>query len=203
VTPSRAWRWLTVVTVALAGCAVPVDDHATELRAEQLPPALAATTAPVTTEPSSEATAGASTTQPETTPFRIWFIAGDQLQAVTRLVSERATTEKLAAELLAGPSREEIDRFGLRSAVPDGAITSTEVRGGVALVDLDPSFVSIPTGDQILAVGQLVLTFTGLPGVGQVRFAVDGATVQVPRADGSQADGPVARDDYLPLRQSA
>ena len=161
--------------------------------------ALVATSIPSTTAPVTTGDAGSSTTRPEKSTYRVWFIGGAQLQPVTRRLESGSTAQEVLGQLLAGPSSEELGAQGLRSAIPEGAIISTDVRGGVALVDLDPSFVAIPTGDQILAVGQLVLTLTGLPGVGQVRFAVDGATVQVPRADGSQAEGAVARDDYLPL----
>jgi spore germination protein GerM len=190
-----------LLVLALGACALPVDDHARAIAPEKLPDALAATTS----APSSTAgeAAGPSTTRSETSVYRLWFISGDALQGVTREMPRGATPDQLIDRLVAGPSGDEVDRSGLRSAIPTGTITSTELRGGVALVDLGPSFVAIPTGDQILAVGQLVLTLTGLPGVGQVGFEVDGAPVQVPRADGSQADGPVARDDYLPLTQTS
>jgi spore germination protein GerM len=196
----RLW-YFALLGVTCAACALPVDDHARALGTEQLPPALVATSIPSTTAPITTGDA-ASTTRPEKSTYRLWFIGGAQLQPVTRRLASGSTSQEVLAQLLAGPSSEELGAQGLRSAIPEGAIISTDVRGGVALVDLDPSFVAIPTGDQILAVGQLVLTLTGLPGVGQVRFAVDGATVQVPRADGSQAEGAVARDDYLPLTQA-
>lgn len=193
----RWWPCVAIVGLALAGCALPVDDHARALDAEKLPAALAATSSPTTTV----ALPGGSpsTTQRQSTPDRVWFIAGDQLQSVPREVF--GSPSGLIDALLAGPSPEEVDGSGLRSAIPEAAIISTDIRGGVATLDLDPSFVAIPTGDQILAVGQLVLTLTGLPGVGQVRFAVDGTAVRVPRADGSQVDAAVSREDYLPLTQ--
>ena len=47
----------------------------------------------------------------------------------------------------------------------------------------------------------MTLTDRG-PGIGRVRFTVDGNAVSVPRGDGSapqQADQSVSRDDYLTL----
>ncbi len=199
---TRRLCFVVLLAAVCASCALPVDDHARAIGAEQLPPALAATSIPDTTAAATTDDAGPTTTQIESAPYRVWFITGAQLQPVTRRLATGSSSQQLIAQLLAGPSSDEVDEAGMRSAIPAGAIISTDVRGGVALVDLDPSFVAIPTGDQILAVGQLVLTFTGFPGVGQVRFAIDGVTVQVPRADGSQAEGAVTRDDYLPLTQA-
>ena len=51
----------------------------------------------------------------------------------------------------------------------------------------------------MLALGQLVLTATARPGVGQVRFTLEGLPVQVPTADGTVTSDPLSRDDYLAL----
>ncbi len=44
-----------------------------------------------------------------------------------------------------------------------------------------------------------MLTATARPGVGQVRFTLEGLPVQVPTADGTIASDPLSRDDYLAL----
>ncbi len=43
------------------------------------------------------------------------------------------------------------------------------------------------------------MTATARPGVGQVRFTLDGQPVEVPHADGSVGTDAVSRDDYAAL----
>ena len=56
---------------------------------------------------------------------------------------------------------------------------------GTATVELAEDFNQIPTTDQRLAIGQLVLTLTGLPGVDQVRFRLNGVDLAVPLPGGT------------------
>ncbi|HWJ97478.1 MAG TPA: GerMN domain-containing protein, partial [Acidimicrobiales bacterium] len=63
-------------------------------------------------------------------------------------------------------------------------------------VDLSSSFGDIRSGDQILALGQIVYTLTGQPGIGGVRFTVEGEDVTVPLTDGTLSDDPLSRDDF-------
>ncbi len=71
--------------------------------------------------------------------------------------------------------------------------------GGIARVDLGPAVSALPGGEQLLAVAQIVCTLTGRPGVGQVSFTLEGASLAVPKGDGSLVTSPVARDDYASL----
>jgi spore germination protein GerM len=100
---------------------------------------------------------------------------------------------------------------GLRSAVPTGSIGNVSVGAGVATVDVAPAFVQpttandqlpVPNVDQPLAFGELVLTLTSLPGIGQVRFTVGGQPQAALVADGSLVDGPVSADNYAGLRSA-
>ena len=63
-------------------------------------------------------------------------------------------------------------------------------------MDLSADLSQIPAADQILALAQVVCTLTSLPGIGQVHFTRDGKAVDIPRADGSLTNRPVARADY-------
>ena len=58
----------------------------------------------------------------------------------------------------------------------------------------------VPNVDQPLAFGQIVLTLTSLPGIGQVRFTVGSQPQGALAADGSLIDGPVSADNYASLR---
>ena len=78
----------------------------------------------------------------------------------------------------------------------------TLTRGRVR-IDLTPAFEALPPSDQILALGQLVLTVTARPGVGQAEFTLDGEPIDVPRGNGLLVSGTVVRDDYVKLLQGA
>ena len=88
---------------------------------------------------------------------------------------------------------------GRRTAVTGDLIGKVEVSGGIATVDLRPAISDLGADEQLLAVAQLVCTLTNRPGVGPVAFTLDGAPVDVPRADGSLTSGVVSRDDYADL----
>ena len=104
--------------------------------------------------------------------------------------------------MLAGPSTSEQDE-SLRSAIPDpSAVVDVSVAGGVATVNLTAAFSEIPANDQVLAVGQLVLTLTDLRGIGRVRFVVDDVQVAVPLPNGETSEDSVSRDEYLVLTGS-
>ena len=102
----------------------------------------------------------------------------------------------LVAVLIAGPTAPERS-YGLTSAIGEpGTVTDVSVEGGVATVDLDPAIEALATADQLTVITQLVCTLTEQPGVGQVRFTVDGVSVAVIRGDGSSTLDPVSRQDY-------
>lgn len=66
-------------------------------------------------------------------------------------------------------------------------------------MQLAANFLEIAPGDQVLALGQIVLTLTGLPGVGRVRFEIDGESVATPLPDGTSTEDSVSREDYRSL----
>lgn len=89
---------------------------------------------------------------------------------------------------------------GSRTALPDGSpIRAVEVSAGVARVALSPDVAALGADRLPLAIGQVVCTLTGLPGIGQVTFRLDDAPVEVPTASGSLTAQPVSRDDYAAL----
>jgi hypothetical protein len=140
----------------------------------------------------------------------IYLIRDGHLVPVERATALDAGLSEVISELQEVPTREE-RQARLRTAIPASAVTvlGIAIRGGTATVDLSPAFLQLlpsPT-EQQLAAGQLVMTLTDRgPGIGRVRFTVDGNAVSVPRGDGSapqQADQSVSRDDYLTLLEPA
>ena len=101
-----------------------------------------------------------------------------------RWQSRRRPTQVLSALQEGQPAGDA--GVGIRSAVPtkDQALlsVSTDDGSGVATIDLPPGFFEqIPQEDQLLAIGQIVLTITEVGGIGQVLFTQDGQPVGVPR----------------------
>ena len=185
----------TLVAIAAFGCTacgVPLQDDASPLSPDQLPDGL---------RPSASTIVGEQVpdTSADQEPVDVWFVREDRLASARHRIDPPVTPERVLAELLTGPTEAEQDR-SLRSAVPDAAVvTSVSVAGGVATVGLAPEFSDIPASDQVLAVGQLVLTLTDQRGIGRVRFVVDDAQIAVPLPSGESSDQSVSRDDYVSL----
>lgn len=176
-----------VMAACLSGCGFPDQDSAQRLGDDELPVALrtgstVAETVPVDTEPAT-----------------LWLIDDDRLVASRHEVAVPASVDTVTAELLAGPDEQEQER-GLRSALPDPAIVvGNGLSRGIATIDLTPSFQEVSPEDQLLAVGQIVLTLTDLRGVGGVQFTLDGAPVAVPTPTGETSEHPVVREQFLAL----
>jgi spore germination protein GerM len=179
---------LAVVTVAsLAACGFPTEDSPTPIGDEQ------------TTTVSTPGTGSVVETGTATT----WFIRADVLVSRVRDVPLPITAEAVMATLGAGVTPAETNS-GLRSAIPDAEmLLAADLARGTATVELAPGFLDVAPGDQVLALGQVVLTLTDLPGVGRVRFQINGVAVAVPLPDGTSSDDSVSREDFAPLTSGA
>jgi spore germination protein GerM len=176
--------------LALAACGVPTQDNPVAIAKGDLPQGLLSPSTTSTTL-GGPRTAGAS--------IDVYFVSSDHLVAVTRGIPRPPSLDNALGSLLAGPSLTESAQ-GIRSAISqDTAVLATRVDKGVAVIDLSAAFADIGGIDQILAVGQLVFTATGLPDVASVSFQLNDRPVAVPSADGSLVAGPVTRAAYAPL----
>lgn len=126
----------------------------------------------------------------------MWFVDGDRLVPV--LVSVRNTSPAtVVATLVTTPAPA---AAALRSAVPPATeVVGAVVEGGVATVDLSSSFTLVGGNEEILAVGQIVLTLSSLEGVAGVRLLIDGSPVAAPTGDGALVDRPLTPDDFAGL----
>ena len=132
----------------------------------------------------------------------VFFAKNGRLVASSRRLSPPVTVQSVLRALGRGPNQVEI-AAGLRSALPDqDPVSRISLSSGTARVDLARPFTALSSGDQIVALGQLVYTLTARPGVGLVRFTLLGRTTEVPRADGSLTAARVSRDDYLAIAPS-
>jgi hypothetical protein len=180
----------TVAALAVAGCGVPPDDHATLAAPGSVPYDLlgagqTAPSPPQVAAPTEKAT--------------IFLVQGERLAPVQRELPAPVSVESVLEALAAGPTATEV-QLGLRTALlAPGLMRSGGVSGGIATIDLGQPFTEIAGRDQIVALAQIVSTVTGLPGVGRARFTLDSQPVGVLRGDGAVTTETVSRDDYATL----
>jgi spore germination protein GerM len=202
------------LSLAVTGCGVPSDKQYSAVQRNDIPFGIAdtTTTSTTTTLPPVTTVPPVTTTTVPADNVTLYFISNNKLLPVPRPLTKPVGPEQVAVALQKGPDEKDLPA-GLRSAVPAGAISGVNVAGGVAKVDLAPSFITPTAGaeqppitpaDQSLAFGQIVLTLTSRPGIGQVLFTVQGQPVLPILGDGSQpaAAGPVSADSYAGLRST-
>ena len=185
---TRSAAFLLAVLLAagvLVGCGVSSQGSATRIAPEDVPFGLLKYLPTTTTVAAGK-------------DAEVFFVSGDRLIAVDRSVAADADLEDLLGQVIAGPTEVE-QTLGITTAVPAGSLTSVDTSRGIAEVELSSSFGDIRSGDQIMALGQIVYTLTGQPGIGGVRFTVNGEPVTVPLSDDEQSDDPLSRDDFAPI----
>jgi spore germination protein GerM len=173
----------------LTGCGVSAESSPRHIDDAQLPAALQV-------EHASTTTVGTALV-----PLQVWFVRDNRLVPATHQVEAPLTAAKAVADLVLGPTDSE--SASLRSAIPDPqVIVEATVLDGTATVVLAEAFNQIPTADQVLAIGQLVLTLTSLSGIDQVQFRLGQTDVAVPLPDGTTSVFPVGADDFTDLISS-
>jgi Sporulation and spore germination len=129
----------------------------------------------------------------------VYLLTEDRLVAVERTVPKENDLADLLEVVVSGPSEVE-QSLGITSAIPAGTVASVTSSRGIAEVDLTAAFGDVRSREQLLALGQIVYTLTGQPGIGGVRFTLEGEEITVPLADGTLSDDPLARDDFEALQ---
>ncbi len=182
----------------LAGCGVPVDSTAKPLPDGVLP-TLSPTATPTPTQ----------TTSPEPTPqtARLWFVRDEGVVPVTAAVAGSDPQQLLDA--LASPPESSRD---VRSLMIDPLTSQALVRVAVdappvpriVTVEANAAFTALPPGEQVLLLGQVVLTLTGTRGTDGVAVVSEqGESLAIPLPDGRLLDGPATASDYRSLVVSA
>jgi spore germination protein GerM len=207
---------LTLGLVALVvACGIPdsgqvsnIQDKDLRQLGDTIPATSTSTTPPTTIEPTTTTTIVDPATTIAQEEVALYFIIGGQLKGYPRSLAKPLTTNSVLTALQEGPPAGD-PGVGIRSAVPrrgQAVIRSTEDGSGVATIELPPGFFEqTPPEDQLLAIGQLVLTVTEVGGIGQVLFMQSGSPLAVPRGPGgglSNGTEPLARRDYQELLNS-
>lgn len=170
----------------VAGCGVGAEDQAR----------------PVDATVAVQPTPGQTTDATRTT--LVWMVKNQALVRTVRSVASPPSVEELLATLVSGPTGSESRRgISTRLSATDVLAASTfdlDVPEGTAAVVVGDALRAQPADEQILALGQVVLTLTSA-GYEQVVFVgEDGEVVAVPGASGAILTGPVSASDYASLR---
>lgn len=165
---------------------------------------------------------------PTTPRLRLWFVQEDGLAAVESALPAGTPVDQVVRTLAIGPTDEQIAE-GLRTVARDpltgeplvalaqppeapaepsstatGAATGPPAPGEPDLaasvtVQLSRAFTALPPGEQVLLLGQVVLSLTGA-GEASVAFVDEaGAALAVPLPDGRLLDAPATARDYNAL----
>jgi len=108
---------------------------------------------------------------------------------------------ELLADLAAGPTREERRAQLSTTLPPDVRLTLAEDGDGTWTIDIVGS-TDLDGRSSRVAVGQIVLTATSLPGVAAVRLRRNGEPVEAPLPDGELTTEPLTAADYSALTQA-
>ncbi len=182
-----------VLAFAITGCGVPLD-----AAPRPLPPGALPTFVPTPPPSPSEGTL------PPLSSARLWFVEQSTVTPVVGAVSARDPQSLLTALAIGPPA----DDPALRTLVVDPftgqplvtAVPNDPPRSGVATVAVAPAFSQLPPAEQVLLLGQVVLTLTGINEVSGVIFVTqEGQPLAVPLPDGRLLDGPATAADYRSL----
>jgi hypothetical protein len=177
------------LAVAGAGCGIPNDSQPIITPGGVVRPVLA---------PNEPAVPGPAGRPEPDSDVPVFLVQAEHLVRVVRN-SPRHDLSAVLGLLLAGPKPSEFGA-GIRTGIsPQTTLRSARVEGDTAVVDLSSAFVEVGGQEQILAVAQIVLTATAVPGVGQVRLLLDRQAVEVPRADGTLTADTLRASDYAHL----
>lgn len=177
--------------VGLAGCGVTTGGSPEELSPSDVPYGLLSS-APTSAPPSAVA--------PDGDRPRVYLVSpGDLLVPSGRDVADGDLDDRLADlldQLTAGPTSDE-RQDELTTALPPGAeLSVAAVDGDVVTVDLSGPGEA-PSGLQSrLAVAQIVLTATSLPGVREVLLTSEDDPLEAPLPSGELTTEPLGAEDF-------
>ncbi len=154
----------------------------------------ATTTTTSTTTTTTTTTTTSTTAAPAVVDVKLYLLRDEHLAIAHRDAPGPAVLQEALAELLAGPTADEL-AAGLTSEVPPGTeLLDVALGDGVATVDLSTDFESGGGSLSMTArVAQVVFTATQFDNIDQVRFLMDGAPIEFLGGEGLVLTDPQTR----------
>jgi spore germination protein GerM len=78
-------------------------------------------------------------------------------------------------------------------------ITSVSIVESVATIDLSESFNELPGDEQLLILGQIVLSIIANTDVTSINFTSNNIAIKIPNANGKLIQGSATRADFVDL----
>lgn len=194
----------------LSGCGVSLQATPTPIPPDVLPTPISSPSPSLS--PTQPSPAPTEETSPESR-LRLWFVQSEGLTAVESSLPVGSTPEFVLQALVIGPTSVQRGE-GLRTIAGDpltgrplaviippdpSAAAGPPSDDALATVQLSPDFSALPPSEQLLLLGQLVLSLTGA-GASAVAFVDEsGASLAVPLPDGRLLDAPARAGDFGPL----
>ena len=184
-------RTRVLLSIVLAGCLV----TSCGVPAQEEPHAVELPRQPFTT-PASGAVASGSVGDVAAV---LCFRRDDRLVEVVRRADVVPTAARHIEDLVAGPTEAERNN-GVTTSLTGLTLTVDAPAGsGQATVEVTEADEGGARSDEVLVYGQIVCTLTSRADISAVTFVRDGTPLDVPRADGSLAQGPLSAGDYREL----
>ena len=181
----------TAVVCVLAACGVP-QGEVTVIDSEELPAALRASS-------TVSSTALPADPNVEQGDVKVFWIQDKLLVSEAITFETTPDVERVISLLERGPSSTE-RTSEVRSAVSQSEVIRGVTRDGNRVtVELSEDFAEVAGSDQVLALGQIVMTLASVPGVSDVEFRRSGEPLEVPVPNGSLVRRALTRGDYISL----
>ncbi|MGW7680794.1 GerMN domain-containing protein [Kribbella sp. NPDC054772] len=191
---SQAVAGLLTAILTLAACGVPVQSGPEPIEPGSVPSQL---------RDSGQAPLPQPTATTRKFPLQVNFVRNDQLVSIRRDVPAGTPADRLSTvidDLIAGPTKTE-QANGITTALPPGLTLSiAKIQGTQVVLELSGDTEGRSAAENVLAVGQIVLSATALPSVDEVTFSRDGVPVEALLADGALTTDPLRAADYASLR---
>ncbi len=193
---SRRTRGTLLLALALflSACGIPTGGPPESIAPSDIPYGLTSTTP----TPAPQASSLPGSDEP-----RIHLVAADDVLVPRGRVVGGKTLEdrleRLMDELAAGPSSAELAEQLSTALPPDVRLSVTAVEGGTATIDISGGEDSPAGLESRLAVVQIVLTATSLPGIGASLLTRGGGPVEAPLPSGELTSAPLEAEDYAAL----
>jgi len=184
---------LALLAILASGCGAP-SEGTRAIGASDVPYRLLSPSPPA---PPTESPPG-----PDDVSAQVYFVGPDDfLVGVPYAVEDAGPTAEIVRAVLDQLSQGPGDsNFRLGTAIrPDVTLELVDIGGTTARIAISTP-AREPSPDQLpLAVGQIVLTVTSLPGVSDVVILTDGHEVDIPLPGGQLTQPPVSGADYQEL----
>ena len=130
----------------------------------------------------------------------IYLISGSGLRTQSLIVPSPITAEAVITALN-GPFDENVKARGLRTGFYESSdlITNVSTVGSVATIDLSESFNELPGDEQLLILGQIVLSIIANTDITSINFTSNNIAIKIPNANGKLIQGSATRADFVDL----